>query len=40
MPGKYEHRYLALVVVAGGGFFVFDDLSQTTGCKEGDPLAK
>lgn len=40
MPGKYEHRDLALDLVAPGGFYVVDDLSPTTGWKEGAPLAK
>ncbi|MGI9416998.1 MAG: O-methyltransferase [Geminicoccaceae bacterium] len=40
MPGKYEHRDLALDLVAPGGLYVVDDLSPTTGWKEGAPLAK
>lgn len=39
MPGKYEHRELALDLVAKGGFYVVDDLSPTRGWAEGAPLA-
>ena len=40
MPGKYQHRNLALDLVAHGGFYVVDDLSPTRGWVEGAPLAK
>ncbi|MEZ5934998.1 MAG: class I SAM-dependent methyltransferase [Alphaproteobacteria bacterium] len=39
MPGKYEHRDLALDLVAVGGFYVVDDLSPTRGWTEGAALA-
>jgi predicted O-methyltransferase YrrM len=39
MPGKYEHLDLALDLLALGGIYVVDDLSPTTGWKEGAGLA-
>lgn len=39
MPGKYEHRGLALDLVAPGGFYLVDDLSPVRGWAEGAPLA-
>lgn len=39
MPGKYEHRDLALSLVAKGGIYVVDDLSPARGWAEGAPLA-
>lgn len=39
MPGKYKHRDLALDLVARGGIYVVDDLSPTTGWREGAAMA-
>jgi predicted O-methyltransferase YrrM len=39
MPGKYQHRDLALDLLVEGGLYIVDDLSPSRGWREGAALA-